>query len=72
MIALKKATEHREFFVVHPLYDEPEEKLNPDALGPMRMTKGVRYSLLALRIYLVLMVLLAVYRVLSMAGAFGG
>ncbi len=61
----------RVYLVVHPLYDEPEEKRNPEILGPMRMTRSVRYSLLALRVYLILMVALAFYRVADLAGVLG-
>jgi hypothetical protein len=57
--------------VVHPLFDKPEEKLNPENLGPMHMTKSVKYSLISLRVYLILMVGLASYRVLFLAGVFG-
>ncbi len=59
----------RVYYVIHPLDDEPEEKFDPDALGPMHMTRSVKYSLYALRLYLILMLILAVYRVAVMAGA---
>jgi hypothetical protein len=59
------------YYVVHPLYDEPEEKRDPAALGPMHLSKGEKLSLFALRGYLVLMLFLAGYRVLEMAGLFG-
>ncbi|OAT85204.1 hypothetical protein [Desulfotomaculum copahuensis] len=54
-----------EFLVVHPLFDEPEEKKDVDAAGAMKMTKSVKYSLMALRMYLIFMVGLVFYRVLS-------
>jgi hypothetical protein len=66
-----RTDDERVYLVVHPLYDEPEEKRTPDTLGPMRMTRSVRYSLLALRLYLILMVALAFYRVADLAGVFG-
>ena len=56
------------FRVVHPLDDEPEEKFDPDALGPMHMSGVAKVSLLLLRFYLVLMVLMVGYRVLELAG----
>ena len=59
------------FVVVHPLDDVPEEKVDTSALGPMPMTTTVRLSLLALRGYLVLMILLVFYHVMDLAGAFG-
>jgi len=43
------------FSVVHPLDDVPEETVDTEHLGPMRMTKTVRICLFALRGYLLLM-----------------
>jgi len=59
------------FVVVHPLDDVPEEKVDVNSLGPMPMTTSVRLSLYSLRGYLMLMMLLVLYRVLAMAGLFG-
>ena len=59
------------FVVVHPLDDIPEEKVNASDLGTMPMTASVKLSLLALRGYLILMMLLVLYHVLDLAGAFG-
>jgi len=59
------------FVVVHPLDDVPEQKVDTSALGPMPMTASVRFSLLALRGYLVLMMLLVLYHVMDLAGAVG-
>jgi hypothetical protein len=63
--------DERDFLVVHPLDDVPEQKVETKHLGPMRMTPAVRISLLALRGYLVLMMLLLLYHVLGLAGLFG-
>jgi hypothetical protein len=60
---------HR-FLVVHPLDDVREEKIDTENLGPMAMTTTVRISLLSLRAYLVLMMLLVLYHVLHLAGLF--
>lgn len=61
--------DERTFFtVVHPLDDEPEEKVDTEHLGPMQMTKTVRVCLFALRGYLLLMFALLAYRVLQLAG----
>jgi hypothetical protein len=57
--------------VIHPLYDEPEEKRSAEGLGPMTMTPAVKFSLFALRGYLILMGLLVLYRLLTLAGVFG-
>jgi hypothetical protein len=59
------------FVVVHPLDDAPEQKVDTESLGPMPMTTSVKLSLMALRGYLSLMVLLVLYHVMDLAGAFG-
>ena len=62
---------HNRYVVVHPLDDLPEEKVDTEALGPMPMTLSVKWSLVSLRAYLVLMIALVFYRVLALAGLFG-
>ncbi|MEI6914579.1 MAG: hypothetical protein WCL39_05550 [Armatimonadota bacterium] len=59
------------FYVVHPLDDIPEEKFDAENLGPMQMTKSVRWSLIALRAYLIMMGALVGYHTLDLAGLFG-
>jgi hypothetical protein len=59
------------FVVIHPLDDLPEEKVDTGSLGPMPMTTVVRISLLSLRGYLLLMMLLVLYHVMDLAGVFG-
>jgi hypothetical protein len=56
--------------VVHPLDDVPEEKCSPEKLGAMKMTPTVKLSLLALRGYLILIVMLVFVSVLHQAGLF--
>lgn len=71
---MKKAAVKKDvyrYYVVHPLDDVPEKKLDPNALGPMEMTRSVKLSLLALRGYLVLMIAMVGYHVLDLAGVFG-
>jgi hypothetical protein len=68
-IELTELTNH--FVVIHPLDDVPEEKVDTENLGPMRMTTSVRVSLLSLRAYLVLMMILVFYHVVDLAGLFG-
>jgi len=68
-IEINQITNH--FVVVHPLDDVPEVKVDTEGLGPMAMTWSVRISLLSLRAYLVLMMLLVFYHVLDLAGLFG-
>jgi len=67
-IYIDQLDERREFLVVHPLDDLPEQKVDTANLGPMLMTRSVRFSLFALRGYLVLMMLLVFYHVLGIAG----
>lgn len=59
------------FTVVHPLDDAPERKADTSSLGPMPMTFSVKLSLMALRGYLILMMLLVIYHVIELAGGFG-
>ena len=59
------------FLVVHPLDDVRETKIDTSQLGTMPMTTSVKISLLTLRGYLILMMLLVLYHVLDLAGAFG-
>jgi hypothetical protein len=58
------------FVVIHPL-DAPEPEVDTESIGPMSMTLSVRISLLSLRDYLVLMMLLVLYHVLDLAKIFG-
>ena len=67
------AKEGRQIFsVVHPLDDGPEEKVDTEHLGPMRMTRTVRICLYTLRGYLLLMFGLLGFRVLQLAGVIHG
>ena len=56
------------YFVVHPLDDTPEEKIDTENLGPMPMTAAVKWSLFSLRAYLIVMFALVLYRVVSLGG----
>jgi hypothetical protein len=62
--------EKNRFVVVHPLDDRPEQKVDMENLGPMPMTTSVRVSLMSLRAYLVVMMVLVLYHVLGLAGLF--
>lgn len=59
------------FLVVHPLDDVRETKIDTSVLGTMPMTASVKFSLMTLRGYLILMMLLVVYHVMDLAGVFG-
>jgi hypothetical protein len=58
-------------FVVHPMFDEPEEKLTGEGLGRMKMTPGVRLCLLGLRLYIVVIMGMLTYHLLDLAGVVG-
>ena len=60
-----------QFVVVHPLDDVREEKVDTASLGRMSMTTSAKISLMALRGYLVLMMLLVLYHVIDLSGALG-
>jgi len=57
-----------EFVVIHPLDDVREQKVDFSRLGPMPLTRTVRVSLMALRGYLIVMLVLVAYHVLGLAG----
>ena len=63
-------TQTQIYQVVHPLDDVSEEKCSPEKLGAMHMTPTVKLSLLALRGYLILIVMLVFFSVLHQAGLF--
>jgi hypothetical protein len=71
MIATKTNQDQQEFYVVHPLFDKPEDKCDPATLGRIQMSPSVKVSLMALRSYLIAMILLLVYHFLDLAGLFG-
>lgn len=54
--------------VIHPLDDVPEQKCTTEGLGTMALRPAVKYSLLSLRLYLILMGALVVYRVCQETG----
>ena len=71
MVAIANTEEIRVYDVVHPMDDVQEEKRSGEGLGLMPMSRSVRFSLLALRGYLVMMTLLVAYHMLELAGLFG-
>jgi hypothetical protein len=58
------------FRVIHPLDDQPEAKRNGEGLEPLRITAGVRVSLMVLRGYLAVMTLMLAWHALHLAGIF--
>jgi hypothetical protein len=57
-------------FVVHPMFDAPEEKRSGEGLGLMQMTPKVRLCLFGLRAYVFLMTGMLGYHLLDQAGVF--
>lgn len=68
MASAQRIHQEVRYCVVHPLDDRAEAKCSSEGLGPIEMTRSVRWSLIALRAYLIGMVLLLAYHVLDLAG----
>ena len=63
------ATKHRhEFTIIHPLRYKLEQHVDMDRLAPRRLRNAVRWSLITLRACMVLMIILALYRVAGLTG----
>jgi hypothetical protein len=65
MIAFKNDRVSEEFIVIHPLFDEPEQKRSGEDLGRMPMSRSVRVCLLMLRGYLILMSLMLAFHLVA-------
>ncbi|MBW4040131.1 MAG: hypothetical protein HIU91_14955 [Acidobacteria bacterium] len=72
MAALATPPTHQpaDLYVIHPLDDIQEQKCSSEGLGLMELTPTVRYSLMALRVYLIAMTLIILYRTLTLAHVF--
>jgi len=57
-------------YVIHPLDDIQEQKCTSEGLGLMELTPTVRFSLTALRVYLIAMTLIILYRTLALTNLF--
>ena len=65
---MQNAVEKKEWFkVIHPLDDVPEEKVDLSCLGLMPMTRTVKWSLIVLRAYVILMIGLVFVKVIMLA-----
>ena len=64
-------TQRHPHLVVHPLFDEPEEKVDIVNIPPMQLTRTVKFSLLTLRAYLIAMAVMLAYHFLDLAGILG-
>ncbi len=58
------------YLVIHPLFDTPEQKVDTNTAKPLKMSKTVKWSLISLRVYLIIMIGLSFYRVMVLAGIF--
>ena len=65
-----KPTTDTNLYVIHPLDDIQEQKCTSEGLGLMELTPVVRFSLTALRVYLIVMTLIILYRTLSLTHLF--
>ena len=70
-LATQPTPNETQLYVIHPLDDIQEQKCTSEGLGLMELTPTVRFSLMALRIYLIAMTLIILYRTLSLAHLFG-
>lgn len=71
MVTSVGTTRKTVLYVVHPLDDAPEKKRTVEGLGQMHMSPAVKFSLYTLRGYLILITLLAFYRLADLVGLFG-
>jgi len=70
-LATKPVAPETNLYVIHPLDDIQEQKCTSEGLGLMELTPTVRFSLTALRVYLIAMTLIILYRTLALAHVFG-
>jgi hypothetical protein len=76
MIAIKEkdnltARKSEREFVIHPIFDAPEEKRSGEGLGLMAITPRVRLCLFGLRAYLFVMTCLLGYQLVHQAAMIG-
>lgn len=65
-IEISELLKNKMFVVVHPLDDSEEEKVDIKKIGPMLLSKGQKFSLVCLRCYMILILGLVIYRVISL------
>ena len=53
-------------YVIHPLDDVHEQKCTSEGLGLMHLTPTVRFALTTLRVYLIAMTLIILYRMATL------
>ena len=69
-LATKPTAPETNLYVIHPLDDIQEQKCTSEGLGLMELTPTVRFSLTALRVYLIAMTLIILYRTLALTHLF--
>jgi hypothetical protein len=58
---------NEDLYVIHPLDDVHEQKCTSEGLGLMHLTPTVRFALTTLRVYLIAMTLVILYRIATLA-----
>jgi hypothetical protein len=54
------------YVVIHPLHDAPEAKCDAGHLGPLKLSRGCRVALAAVRLYIIAILLMGGYRVVEL------
>jgi len=65
-LATKPIAPETSLYVIHPLDDIHEQKCTSEGLGLMHLTPTVRIALTTLRVYLIAMTLIILYRVATL------
>jgi hypothetical protein len=69
-LATQPTQNETQLYVIHPLDDIQEQKCTSEGLGLMELTPTVRFALTTLRVYLIAMTLIILYRTLTLAHLF--
>ena len=69
-LATQPTPNETQLYVIHPLDDIQEQKCTSEGLGLMHLTPTVRIALTALRVYLIAMTLIILYRVATLTHVF--
>ena len=65
-LATQSTPNETHLYVIHPLDDIHEQKCTSEGLGLMHLTPTVRFALTTLRVYLIAMTLIILYRVATL------
>jgi hypothetical protein len=69
-LATRPTPNETHLYVIHPLDDIHEQKCTSEGLGLMHLTPTVRIALTTLRVYLIAMTLIILYRTLTLTHLF--